>query len=171
MHKIFSISAVIFLFYQVLVTIIWLRRYPTIQHISEKFQVPVSSVHRILHRILPLLHVYLVPRYIKWHNFEHWRNLTGTFSYWPRVVAIVDGTPFRINRPKGLIQRLFWRRDRHCFFLNWIVITDVEGFIVLSRPGFVGHISDSTCFRFITKYCSVIQIFKIEMVFITQFSF
>ena len=45
----------------------------------------------------------------------------------------------------GCYQRLFWRRDRHCFFLNWIVIVDVKGYIVFSRPGFIGHLHDSTC--------------------------
>ena len=48
----------------------------------------------------------------------------------------------------GRYQRLFYRRDRHCFFLNWMVIVDVNGYIVLSRPGFVGHLADSTCFRY-----------------------
>ena len=47
----------------------------------------------------------------------------------------------------GKYQRIFYHRDRHTFFLNWIVIIDIHGYIVLSRPGFVGHIADSTCFR------------------------
>ena len=132
---------------QVLMTLIWLRRYPTMHHLSMHFSIPVNTVHRILHKMIPLLHSYLVPRYIKWHSMQYWRALTGTFVFWPRVVGVIDGTPFRISKPSGLIQRLFWRRDRHCFFLNWIVITDVDGFIVLSRPGFVGHIADSTCLR------------------------
>ena len=33
--------------------------------------------------------------------------------------------------------------------MNWIVIVDVRGFVVYSRPGFVGHLHDSTCFRHI----------------------
>ena len=128
-------------------TMIWLRHYPTMHLLSVFFELPVTSVHRILHKIIPILYAYLVPKYIKWHSMNYWRQLTGTFTYWPRVVAVVDGTPFRISKPTGLIQRLFWRRDRHCFLMNWIVITDVDGFIVLSRPGFVGHIADATCFR------------------------
>ena len=127
---------------------IWLRQYPTLQHLAVLFGIPLSTVDRIIHRIIPILHVYLVRNYIRWHPNNHWRQLAGHFPYWPQVVAIVDGTPFRISKPKGLIQRLFWRRDRHCFFLNWIVITDVEGFVVFSRPGFMGHLHDSTCFRF-----------------------
>ena len=47
------------------------------------------------------------------------------------------------------MQRLFYRKDRHCFFLNWLVVTDVNGFIVYSRPGFLGHLNDSTCYRFV----------------------
>ena len=115
--------------------------------LSSQFGIPVTCVHRIIHRLIPLLHVFLVPNYIKWHDNNHWNSLRGYFAYWPRVVAIVDGTPFRISKPKGHIQRLFWRKDRHCFFLNWIVITDVEGFVVFSRPGFNGHLHDSTCYR------------------------
>ena len=116
-------------------------------HISSHFQIPVTCVHRIIHKIIPILHVYIVPNYINWHTHPDWRALTGTFPEWPRVVAIIDGTPFCISKPKGNIQRIFYRRDRHCFFLNWIVIVDAKGFIVFSRPGFVGHLHDSSCLR------------------------
>ena len=118
-------------------------------HLSATFCIPVSCVHRIIHKTIPLLHVYIVPRYIQWHDRNKWLSLRRTLPDWPRVVAIIDGTPFRISKPKGNIQRIFYRRDRHCFFLNWIVIVDVEGMIVLSRPGFVGHLHDSTCLRYV----------------------
>ena len=115
-------------------------------HISSQFGIPVSCVHQIIHRTLIMMHVYLVPKYIQWHNRYQWQSLAGTIGHWPRVVAIVDGTPFRISRPTGLMQRLFYRRDKKIFFLNWIVIADVEGTIVFSRPRFLGHLHDSTCF-------------------------
>ena len=133
--------------FQVLLTFIWLRRYPTMHHLSMHFDIPVTCVHRILHKIIPILHAIYVPKYICWHSHAKWRQLVGYFPFWPRVVAILDGTPFKISRPKGIFQRLFWRKDWHCFFLNWMVIMDVEGFIVYSRPGFVGHLNDATCFR------------------------
>ena len=125
----------------------WMRRYPTMHFIAAHFKIPVTCVHRIIHKTILLLHVYIVPKYIKWHNAAKWNSLAATFPQWPRVVAIIDGTPFRISKPKGNIQRIFYRRDRHCFFINWLVIIDVEGMICLSRPGFVGHLSDSTCLR------------------------
>ena len=132
---------------QVLLTMMWIRRYPTMNHLASTFGIPVSCAHRIINRIIRLLHVYAVPKYIKWHTANQWQSLCGFVDHWPRVVGIVDGTPFRINKPKGLMQRLFYRKDRHFHFLNWIVIVDVRGFIVYSRPGFLGHLHDSTCFR------------------------
>ena len=80
---------------------IWLRRYPKMEDLAIMFGVVVSCIHRIIHKYVKVLHAYLVPRYIRWHTMPEWRNLAGTFPEWPRVVAIVDGTPFRISKPKG----------------------------------------------------------------------
>ena len=88
---------------QVLLTFMWFRRYPTMHHLAMHFAIPVSCVHKILHTFIKLLHVYLVPKYIKWHSMAHWRNLAGTYPEWPRVVAIVDCTPFRISKPTGYL--------------------------------------------------------------------
>ena len=65
------------------------------------FGVSLSSVHRIVHKMLPFLHVYLVRKYIRWHSMNDWRNLAGYYPEWPRVVGIIDCTPFRISKPKG----------------------------------------------------------------------
>ena len=154
---------------------IWLRRYPTMQHLAMHFSVPVSCIHRVIHKYVRILHSYLVPKYIRWHTMPEWHNLAGRYPEWPQVVAIVDGTPFRISKPKGLttrltysqhtndfgivynrlqayfllvsgpIQRLYYRGDCHAFFLNWKVVVDVLGYIVLSRAGFLGKASDTNC--------------------------
>ena len=71
------------------------------QHLSIHFGVPVTCIHQILHECLKIMHAYLVPRYIHWHSMPKWRSLAGTFPEWPRVVAIVDRTPFRISKPTG----------------------------------------------------------------------
>ena len=88
---------------------IWLRRYPSLYHLSMYFAIPVTSVHRIIHKIIPYLHAAIVPKYIKWHDMNYWRHLHGTFPTWPNVVAIIDCTPFRISKPSGNLQRLFYR--------------------------------------------------------------
>ena len=67
------------------------------------FGITVSSLHRLLHKILRFLHAFLVPKYVQWHSMNHWRSLIGTFPDWPTAVAIIDCTPFRINKPKGKV--------------------------------------------------------------------
>ena len=47
----------------------------------------------------------------------------------------------------GAIHSIFYRHDRHCYFLNWVVIVDAVGYVVYSRPGFVGRTNDSACMR------------------------
>ena len=86
---------------QILLIFIWLRRYPTMQHLAMHFGISVGLVHKTIHRLLPLIHAIIVPKYIRWHSMAHWRRLAGYYHEWPTVVAILDCTPFCINRPKG----------------------------------------------------------------------
>ena len=86
---------------QILLTCIWLRRYPTMHHLAMHFGISVSCVHRIIHRIIPMMHVCVVRKFIKWPTHQEWQNLAGFYQQWPRVVGIIDGTPFRISKPKG----------------------------------------------------------------------
>ena len=81
------------------------------QQLSTQFGIPVSNVHRIIHKILPILHVYLVKRYIKWPSDNEWQDLVGTFPAFPNCVAIIDGTPHRQSKGDKSIQRIFWRKD------------------------------------------------------------
>ena len=105
---------------QILLTMIWLRRYPTMQMIAEKFGMPVSCVHKIIHKFIRILHVHLVPKYICWHSMNQWRRLAGVYPEWPRVVAILDCTPFRISRPKGLSKSLSW---------SWFVFNNLKWYV------------------------------------------
>ena len=45
----------------------------------------------------------------------------------------------------GPVEQFYYRGDKKFHFLNWLVITDVTGEVVLSRPGFLGHCHDNTC--------------------------
>ena len=89
------------LFLQILLTLIWLRRYPTMHSLACQFGISVSCIHKIIHKYVKILHTYLVPKYIRWHSMNTWRQLAGSFPDWPTVVGVVDGTPFRISKPKG----------------------------------------------------------------------
>ena len=88
---------------QVLLVLIWLRRYPTMSHLALHFGVSVATVHDVIHKLLPYFHRFLVHRYIKWHSMQRWRQFTGFFPDWPNCVAILDGTCFRISKPTGWV--------------------------------------------------------------------
>ena len=107
---------------QVLLTVIWLRCYPTMQHLGMHFGVPVSCIHCIIYKILPILHVVAVPKYIQWHSPQMWTSLAGTIPEWPQVVAILDGTPFRISRPKGRFQCIFFRGDCRAIKQGMVIV-------------------------------------------------
>ena len=57
--------------------------------------------HRFITKWVILLHAYLVSKYITWHNHNHWLRLSGKYTQWLNVVAILDCTPFRICKPKS----------------------------------------------------------------------
>ena len=70
-------------------TIIWLRRYPTLYHLAHHFVIKVNVVQATIIRIIPLLHNYIVPKFIHWHNRNKWISLRGTFPEWPNVVGML----------------------------------------------------------------------------------
>ena len=75
-------------------------------HLAMHFEISVVAVHNVINRIIPRLHAFIVPKYVKWHSMGHWRRLSGFFPEWPNVVGIMDCTPFRISRPTGCFDML-----------------------------------------------------------------
>ena len=72
------------------------------------------------------------------------------FSYIPMTIMQmlhIEVTDMLSLNESGAIQRIFFRPDRHCFFLNWIVVIDALGYVVFSRPGFLGRIHNNTAMR------------------------
>ncbi len=132
---------------RLLLGIIWMRRYPIESALAYMFGIDVSVACRILHEVIPILHQYLVPRFIRWPSNAEWQRRRNEIDHFPSAVGYLDGTCFRISCPVGRIQRLYYRGDKKFHFLNSIVIVDSRGFIVYSQPGFAGHLHDSTCYR------------------------
>ncbi len=132
---------------RLLATIIWFRGYLKLTHLGVMFGVSPMILSKILHHVIPILHEYLVPRFIRWPSNAEWQRRRGDIDHFPSAVGYIDGTPFRISRPKGRIQRLFYRGDKKFHFLNWIMIVDSRGYIVYSKPGFAGHLHDAICYR------------------------
>lgn len=136
---------------RLLMVLIWMRQYPTIHSLGNLFAVTNSTVHEDIATLIPILHYCLVSRWIRWHDPHSWHMLRGTLENFPSVVGLMDCTPIRINTPRGRLQRLYYRRDRSCHFINWLVIADVNGYFTFGRAGFRGHLIDSVCVKY-TNY-------------------
>ena len=135
---------------RLLLAIIWLRGYATYAALAFMYGVSLSTIHNVLHQIIPILHAHLVPRFIRWPSNAAWNSMRGLVSGFDMAVGYVDGTPFRISRPTGAIQHLFYRGDKHFHFQNWLLVVDAHGYFVYSQPGFMGHMHDATCYRYLT---------------------
>ncbi len=133
---------------RLLLTMIWMRCYPKLALLAFLFGISITLACQIIQFTVPILHAHLVPRFIRWPTAREWIQQMGTFPHFPSVVGMLDGSVFRISRPTGRMQRLFYRRDKHFHFLNWIlVISAADGMITFSRCGFPGHIHDAVCYR------------------------
>ncbi len=132
---------------RLLMAMIWMRRYPVFPLLAFLFGISESLVCHVIHFTVPILHTHLVPRFIRWPTAPEWNAQAGTYPHFPGVVGMLDGSVFRILKPTGWLQRLFYRRDKHFHFVNWILVTDTKGFIVFSRVGFPGRMHDSLCYR------------------------
>ena len=130
---------------RVLMLFVWLRTYPTFAHLGSMFGVSGTTAAENIHVVLLITLVHY-QRYISWHSQRIWNTVRGTISDFPDVVGMIDATPIRINRPQGNLQRLYYRRDRGCHFLNWQVIIDSHGYFTYGQAGFLGHLTDSGSF-------------------------
>ena len=64
-------------------------------HLASHFSISVTSVHRIIHKILKLIHILCVQKYIKWPSINEWNRYAGSVDNWPAVVGFL-GNKFYI---------------------------------------------------------------------------
>ena len=83
-----------------LMTLIYLRQYPTFQSLASLFCLDTRTCHRIIERTIAQLHG-LLENEVRWHNPAGWRAMAGRFLDFPSAVGQIDGTIIRINIPTG----------------------------------------------------------------------
>lgn len=132
---------------RVLMVMIWMRTYPSHSQLASMFHICPATVNREIHHILPILHTHYVAREVVWHDLHTWTSFIGRDNEFPNVVALLDGTVLKINTPSGPAQRLYYRRDKGCHLINWLVIADLDGYFVFGQSGFLGHTSDAGCYN------------------------
>ncbi|KXJ10950.1 hypothetical protein AC249_AIPGENE4796 [Exaiptasia diaphana] len=133
---------------QLLLVMIWLRKYPHLDLLSLWFDIDPSSVVRTIHRVLPLMWQYFRNQ-IVWPNPLAWNNMMGSWPEFPNVVGAIDSSPHEIYRPSTEPQRLYNSGHRHYHCMNTQMIIDNEGRIRFLQSGFLGSTHDALSFRLI----------------------
>ena len=131
---------------QILLVMIWMRKYPHVDTVALLFDIDPTSVISIIYRTLPELWRYFRNQ-ISWPSLAEWRGMIGNWPELPFVVGVIDATPHEIYRPLSEPQRLFYSGHRHYHCLNTQVIIDNEGNIRFLQAGFLGSTDDALSYR------------------------
>ncbi len=131
---------------KVLLTFMWLRKYPCLDTLALMFDISSSTVCSIIYKVVPILWRYFRNQ-VSRPNLAEWNSLRGNWSYFPNAVGCIDGTPHEIYRPQVEPQRDFFSGHRHCHIMNTQLIVDNVGNIVFLEAGFLGSLNDAGNWR------------------------
>lgn len=100
---------------RLLMTLIWLRQYPTHTQLSLNFGVSVSSVSSNLKRMWLILWEEIGQPQL-WPSVQSWQHKIGEWSEMPNVLGCIDGTSHEILTPSNEPQEEFYsgHRKYHC---------------------------------------------------------
>ena len=131
---------------QILLVMMWFRKYLHVDTLALCFDIDPTSVIRIIYRTLPELWRYFQNQ-IRWPNVLEWGNLMGNWPEFPNVVGAIDSTPHQIYRPLSEAQRPFYSGHRHYHCMNTQLVIDNDGNIRFVQAGFLGSTHDATSYR------------------------
>ena len=114
---------------KVLLTLMWLRKYPCLDTMALLFDVSPSTVSHIIHSVVPILWRFFHNQ-VHWPTVDEWNALRGNWQSFPNAVGCLDGTPHKIYRPQVEPQREFYSGHRHYHLMNTQLIVDNLGNIV-----------------------------------------
>lgn len=135
---------------KVLLTFMWLRKYPCIDTLALIFDVSPSTVSAIIHRVVPVLWRFFENQ-VSWPSIAEWNALRGIWPSFPDAVGCIDGTPHEIYRPEVEPQWEFCSGHRHYHLMNTQLIVDSLGSIVFLQAGFLGSMNDAGNFHLMAR--------------------
>lgn len=91
---------------RLLLTYVWLKKYPDFVTLSTLFDINGTSVSRLIHRMVDVLWGYFQEG-IQWLTDEEWGRLRGNWASIPDAVGAIDGTVHTIEMPE---------EDSHLFY-------------------------------------------------------
>ena len=127
---------------KVLLTLMWLRKYPCIDTLALFFDVSPATISSIIHGVVPVLWRYFSNQ-VTWPPNAEWNNMRGNWRSFPDAVGCIDGTPHEIFRPQSEPQAEFFSGHRHYHLMNTQLIIDNCGNIAFLQAGFLGAMNDS----------------------------
>lgn len=100
---------------RILLTLIWLRQYPTYTLLSMSFGISIATVGLIIKKMWIILWEICAPN-VRWPTRQEWLNRRGKWPEMPNVVGMIDGTSHEILIPSTEPQQDFYsgHRKYHC---------------------------------------------------------
>lgn len=110
---------------KVLLTLMWLRKYPCIDTLALLFDVSPPTVSSVIHSVIPVLWQFFHYQ-VSWPSVAEWNSVRGNWSSFPNAVGCIDGAPHEIYRPESEPQADFF-----------------SGHLVFLQAGFLGAMNDA----------------------------
>lgn len=135
---------------QILLTVVWLRQYPTHEVLGYLYGVSDSTVSRVIQRVLPLLEqagrdTMRLPD----PGRNRRRSLTQLLADTPELAVVVDSFEQKVQRPKASEERDGWyshkKRSHTC--KSQIAVDEVRGRIVDVSDSVTGRTHDLTLLK------------------------
>jgi hypothetical protein len=135
---------------QLLLTVIWLRTYPTYDVLGYLFGVSPPTVGRYIERVLPLLEqAGLDTMRMPDPGKKHRHSLNELLQAIPELVVSVDSFEHKVQRPKAKSERDSWyskKKQAHTM-KNQIAVDETNGRIVDVSPSVKGRTHDLTLLK------------------------
>ncbi|EDO39097.1 predicted protein [Nematostella vectensis] len=131
---------------QILLALMWLRKYLHFDNLALWFDIDPASVVRIIYKVVPELWRYFQNQ-MQWPIDLEWTNMMGNWPEFPSAVGSIDSTPHEIYRPLTEPQILFYSGHRHYHCFNTQLIIDNQGRLRYVHAGFMGSMHDATSYR------------------------
>jgi hypothetical protein len=135
---------------QLLLTVVWLRQYPTHEVLGYLFGVSDSTISRIIARVLPLLEqagrdTMRMPD----PGRKRRRSLDGLLHDTPELAVIVDSFEQKVQRPKAAEARDAWysHKQRAHTLKSQIAVDERTGRIVEIAASVTGRTHDLTLLK------------------------
>jgi transposase len=135
---------------QILLTVIWLRQYPTHEVLGYLFGVSDSTVSRVIQRVLPLLEqAGRDPMRLPDPGRKRRRSLDELLRDTPELAVVIDSFEQKVPRPKAKAQRDEWysHKKRSHTTKSQIAVDEDTGRIVDVSASVTGRTHDLTLLK------------------------